>query len=513
MRFRLILPLLLSHLSGLVSGVPAQTPAALTPTSVLASDDLRSDLAALRDAFTRLHPGLYRYTTPRELAARFDSVDRYFSRDRTLGEAFVALTRLTATIECGHTYPNFYNQPDAIAAALFDGRNKVPFEFRWMGGRMVVTTDRTVGTVLPRGTEVVAIDGVRTDSILRALMPLARADGSNDGKRVAYLEVTAIDRYEAFDVLYPLVFAVHDTMFTLTVRRPGDSSRSTVRVASLTSAQRLATRRITERAETSDPVWQYDERDGVGVLTMPTWSLYDSKWDWRRWTDSLMAELVRRGVRDLVLDVRANEGGVDAGNAILAHLIDKPLSLPPYRHFVRYRAVPSDLRPILKTWDAAFFDWGVAAEGPATNGFYRLRKWDSDTSGAHVVMPTAPRFTGRVWVLVGPVNSSATFQFALAVQRTRLGTLVGSTTGGNLRGINGSAFFFVRLPRTGLEVDLPLVAAMPPGPERDAGVEPDIRTRLTVADVARGVDVDLSAVRSRIRLLDARLPEQRRTPR
>ena len=132
-------------------------------------------------------------------------------------------------------------------------------------------------------------------------------------------------------------------------------------------------------------------------------------------------------------------------------------------------------------------------------GFYRLRKWDEDTTGARIVTPRGPRFSGRVWVLVGPVNSSATFQFALAVRRTRVGTLVGSTTGGNRRGINGSAFFFVGLPRTGLEVDLPLVAAMAPTAEPDAGVEPDVATRVTVADVARAVDVELNAILSRIR--------------
>ena len=78
-------------------------------------------------------------------------------------------------------------------------------------------------------------------------------------------------------------------------------------------------------------------------------------------------------------------------------------------------------------------------------------------------------------------------------------TLVGRTTGGNLRGINGSAFFFVNLPRTGLEVDLPLVALMSSRPERDAGVEPDIRAESTAADIARGVDAELEAVLARIR--------------
>lgn len=104
-----------------------------------------------------------------------------------------------------------------------------------------------------------------------------------------------------------------------------------------------------------------------------------------------------------------------------------------------------------------------------------------------------------MWVLVGAANSSATFQFALAVKQSGMAALVGQTTGGNRRGINGSAFFFVRLPRTGLEVDLPLVAGMPRGTEPDAGVEPDIVVTPTPAQIAAGTDAELAEVLKRIR--------------
>ena len=154
---------------------------------------------------------------------------------------------------------------------------------------------------------------------------------------------------------------------------------------------------------------------------------------------------------------------------------------------------------MLKTWNREFFDWGGSAEGPDSTGFYHLRKWGDDTSGTRLVTPKGPRFNGRVWVIVGPENSSATFQFANAVKRARLATLVGRTTGGNLRITNGSAFFFVHLPRTGLEVDLPLVAMMSPYSAQDAGVEPDVRLTSTVEDIASGVDAELRAVLALIR--------------
>ncbi|MCS3810253.1 hypothetical protein FHY19_003321 [Xanthomonas arboricola] len=76
-----------------------------------------------------------------------------------------------------------------------------------------------------------------------------------------------------------------------------------------------------------------------------------------------------------------------------------------------------------------------------------------------VYATAAPAWTlamdsGRVFVLTSADNSSATFEFARQLQRNGLATLVGQPTGGNLRGINGGAFFFLHLPNSHIEVDL-----------------------------------------------------------
>jgi acetyl esterase/lipase len=105
-----------------------------------------------------------------------------------------------------------------------------------------------------------------------------------------------------------------------------------------------------------------------------------------------------------------------------------------------------------------------------------------------------------VWVLVGGVNSSATFEFASAVQRHRLGTLVGQPTGGNQRGITGGAFFFMRLPHSGIEVDVPLIGQFPvtQTPLPDAGLTPDVLVPTTAADIAADRDPELAEVLRRI---------------
>lgn len=475
-------------------GIEAQ---ALARSSVLHAEDLRADLAVLQRAYETLHPGLYRYQTSNQVRRLFAQADSFFAQDRTLGEAFLTLTRLTAAVRCGHSYPNFFNQPKPIAEALFAGKDKLPFQFRWLAKRMVVTAE-SGGTGLLRGTEILAIDGVETGKILSTLLPLARADGRNDAKRVAYLEVNGNERYHAFDVLYPLVFPPKGDAFSLQVRRPGHREREEVKVAAIDLVQRRRSGGEAKEPTADEPRWTRQEEGGVCVIRMPTWALYDSKWDYRAWTEELFQDLVQRHVPDLVLDLRENEGGLDAGNSFLAHLIDQPLRLPRYLRYVRYQRVPDDLNPVLDTWDRSFRDWGQAAAGPLRNGFYRLTKWD-DAGGDDLIQPLTPLYRGRVWVLVGAVNSSATFQFALAVKENRLGRLVGQPTGGNRRGINGGAFFFVRLPRTQIEVDLPLVARFPERPQPDAGVVPDILVSPSAAAVAEGRDVELDRVRLLIR--------------
>jgi len=170
--------------------------------------------------------------------------------------------------------------------------------------------------------------------------------------------------------------------------------------------------------------------------------------------------------------------------------------LPRFHQRVRYRRLDSALNGALDTWDDGFRDWKEAAVGPRADGFYDLVRVGAETD---ILRPRGRRFGRRVAVLVDASCSSATFQFAHAVRATGLARLVGETTGGNRRGINGGAYFFVRLPETGLEVDLPIIGYFPEGREPDAGVEPHDRIETSAADIASGFDRPLRAALSWIK--------------
>ncbi|HEX9951595.1 MAG TPA: S41 family peptidase, partial [Rubricoccaceae bacterium] len=457
------------------------------PATWISGAALRADAAVLRRAFEALHPGLYRYATPAETGARFDALAAVLTRGATLPDAYLALARMLATIRCGHTYPNFSNQNERVTEAVVTAGRRLPLYGRWTGGALVVTRD-LAGNGLPPGTEILAVDGVPADTLLAWLLPLARADGSLDATRVATLNVIGASRYESLDVYLPLLFILGETV-ALDLRDPLTGARRSVRVPTMTAAEREAVREADARTAGGTPGVGWTVRDlgaETALLTMPSWATFNSGWDWRAFVDSTFDALAARGTPRLVIDLRGNEGGESVGDAILARLADREIAVAAFERIVRYRTVPDDLRPVLDTWDRSFDDWGDATV-PRGDGTYRLTRYDD---GA-VVRPRGTRYAGRVAVIVGADNSSATSEFARTLRQAGLGVLVGQTTGGNQRGLNGGAFYFLRLPNSGIEVDLPLIAAVPPGgadAAPDAGLAPDVPAETGAADLARGVD-------------------------
>jgi hypothetical protein len=487
----------------------------------LVGDAALDDVRLLRRIYTTLHPGLLRYNTHEQIERGFDELETTLetksrsARGLTLGTTYLELSRFLATIRCGHTYANFFNQRKELAAGLLDHngeRKRVPFAFRWIGERMIVTENWSGDESLARGSEIASINGRSAAEILAGLMPIARADGGNDGKRRQILEVSGRDRWEAFDVFFPLVFPSGSEEMVLAVKPPGGGDAREVRVRAMSRSERTeAIEKARKSAETKPGVeaiacpydgWQYRTLDGnIAYLRMDGWALYNTEWKWAIYLNEVIDHAITTNAGDLIIDVRQNEGGLDCGDTLLARFIEKDLTLTAVERRVRYVKVPEDLNKYLDTWDNSFRDWGVRATDMG-DGTYRL-----DGGGQPVgktIAAKGARYAGRVWVLVGATNSSATFQFARLVKERGLGTLVGGTTGGNLRGINGGSFFFVRLPGTGIEVDLPLVAQSParaPGePEpMDAGLEPDVKVEDTAADVAAGRDAVLEMTLGMIR--------------
>lgn len=445
------------------------------------------DLAIMRAAMD-IHPGLYRYQGPRAAArgfADFEVAYRAAAQREDMAAAYLAISRYLTTLRCGHSYANFFNQNDPDVLALFAQKTRLPFWFRWVGKRMIVTRD-TDGHGLVPGSEIEQVNGQRAADLLAALMPVTRADGNNDGKRRALLSVQGQEDYETFDIFQGLIAPPGaDGLHRLTLRTP-DGRRQAPELPAIDLERRRAA--MTRAPETGDgPRWAWEERsDGVCLLTMPGWAMWNSTWDWRGWLEERLDTL--SGARGLVIDIRENEGGDDCGDPIIARLIDRPLAGWPFETRLRFTKMPPLLREHSSTWDKSFYELGEGAR-PLGNGEWGPR----EDVVQNAIAPSAKRITCPVAALIGPTNSSATFGFINAARASGKVRLFGETTGGNRRSINGGAFLFVKLPYSGIEFDLPLKGYVARTAQPDRGIDPDVQLPFNPAWIGLASDPVIEA--------------------
>lgn len=456
-------------------------------------EDLQADFVIFERLLKELHPGLYRYNTPAQLESNLSNLKAHWKQPRTTQEVFTSMSEFLATLKCGHSYTNFYNQTNSVKEVVYHNTPKLPFHFRWIDRKMVVTQDFSESEPMPAGTVVHNINGTSTSTILDKLLKIARADGSNDAKRVAYLEVGGGDPYPAFDVYFPLYFPSGQDGFALTVKIPDKLKPQSRFVKAITYRERESQGGGWKKpADPQAPWWEMRKLSpDIALLKMDSWAMFNTKWDWRTFLNTEVDKLIDAKVGHLIVDLRTNEGGNSCGDVLLSRLTDKPITLEPTQNFAKFDKVPADLRSYIDTWDESFYDW-TKRVASREGGMYRIRP--NLGEGVTTIKPTGRTYRGKVYVLVGPVNSSATFLFASLVKQTKLGTLVGQPTGGNQRGINGSGFFFAKLPKSGVEFDIPILAQNPVSPKPDAGINPDIFVRTTIEDIADGRDPEMDVV-------------------
>jgi C-terminal processing protease CtpA/Prc len=470
--------------------LPAAPPVAAQLIPAQATQDVR----ILKRALTELHPALTKYRTQTEIDAAFAQFESRGNAARTPTEMYLAATELAAAIRCGHTWTNVFNQQGAVKAALRETANKLPFTMKLVEGRWLVLA--STDAAIAKGDEVLAVNGVRATEMVSMMMPYLRADGSSDGKRLVQLNHDRAD-FSQMDILWPLLRGPQDGFYTVTrLRDGGDGKVAEVRVAATTLAARTEAL-AKQGVKPIDTSWKFRIEGNVATLTLPTFSFWNSKFDWKAFLENTFAELNAKSVPTLVIDIRANEGGDGAiGAALLSYLIAEPLKIRSVQAVTSYERVPYILAKHLDTWDYGFFDRTGKVEkltmGTAAGKYIVTARANAQREIAPV--EASRRYKGKVYMLVGPENSSATFQLALFAKQSGVITLVGQTTGGNQRGLNGGELTWVVLPNSGVSVDIPLLATTYEADTPDASVTPDVIITRRFGVQRAGRDEEMEAV-------------------
>lgn len=237
----------------------------------------------------------------------------------------------------------------------------------------------------------------------------------------------------------------------------------------------------------------------TAYLRLGDFAIWKWKNDYKKYLDSIFTNLRSSSAKNLIVDIRGNEGGDDdARTEVLSYLINKPFGCEnPVRRLFKFLSVPDTLLPYLKTWDKEFKKpKDVNDYIKTTDNYYE--KIDVSKSDCVVTYPKENVFDGEIFLLINSSNSSTTFIMSDIFQQTHTGKLIGETTGGTKKGINGGQFLFLNLPYSKLEIDIPLIWQAYEKPRPDEGITPDCEVKSNQKDIYYGIDSQLKFILDKI---------------
>ncbi|MEM9547819.1 MAG: S41 family peptidase [Bacteroidota bacterium] len=461
----------------------------------LSTDQMLKDFALVKRIILDVHPGTYRYRTKEEIENILDELQNTLKSERSIGAFYLTLSKLLAYIQCDHTFVSYYNQNSTIKTVIHRQKDKLPFTFKWVGDAMVVLKDASPEKI-KRGTVITKIDGVSVSKIKDSLMDYIRADGANNSSRMAQLEIKGYQfRYDGFDVFYPLLFPSSKSTFELEANYKGENFVLHVPKITRIERSKILKQRFTDHPVSREDLWDFAKlSDGVSYLKMGSSTFFNDSFEWKEYLKNVFKEIRKGKSKNIIIDIRENEGGLDAISEELVKYMLK--GSPQSSEFIsksRYLKFPESIKPFISSWgDPWYFDL-QDKEYTKDGDYYSFQESENLESHDHKI---SKKLKADIYLLVSPINTSAMFYLTKFFKEHQLGTLIGQETAGNLNGINGGQILFLELPNSGLTIDFPVIGSFSSTKMENKGISPDILVSASLRDIQNGKDIELETALS-----------------
>lgn len=466
------------------------------------SEQIEEDVAMLGRIIQYLHPAIYRYTDSVSLQADLMQLQSEMTAQPDLVSAYKAISKFAAKVKCSHTFTNPWNQGTNIKRAIFFQRDKLPITFTRLGERLFVDKNASENDHVRSGLEILSINGIAVDSILTTLSQYVTSDGNNYEKKLERLTLTGTEKYSLFDIFHPIVFG-SSSQFQLHLKDHQTEVTTTeiVTATSKTNRTKVLQERYDNLKTSLRDGWNFELlNDQVGKLTIKSFAVQRNEFDWKAIIDQAFEELNYKSIPNLIIDIRENEGGQgEVGEYILEHIISEPFVAPAMQSSVRYLTIPQEYQKHISTWDRFPYDFTKKIDGQQGDRYLLKQKF---SAGGKTYKPKKNGYKGEVFLITDASNSSATHLMAAFAKQIDSITLVGKETGGNQLGTNGGFIFFLRLPNTRIDVDIPVINMFVPpfsGEAIDGGIQPDFAIEKTWENLIVGRDAEVEKILSIIR--------------
>jgi hypothetical protein len=458
------------------------------PEKKYSAGQLKKDFTVFRNVLEELHPSLY-WFTPK------DSIDRYF--DQTYGRLKDSMTErqfrnhlnyMTNKFHCGHT-STYYSKK--YTKYLRKAKLPVfPFSMKvWKDTALVTATLLKQPGGIFRGAQITAINGIPMKTILDTMLQHTNLDGYAKTGQYQFLSNRG-----NFGSMYNNLFGLTDTLAfeyidPYGIRRIENlpvfiSKKDTVKRKDTVVKERPA------RFLDPEKSLQIDTTLSSAYMSLNSFNRSEGL---SRFFRKSFRMIRKEGIRNLIVDLRANGGG-DAGLSTLLtrYVIEKPFRVADSLYALKRSS--KNRRYIKHQW--AYWLFTTIVTHKKKDGKFHLGLYER-----HLFKPKKKlHFEGQVYILTGGNTFSAATLFAQKLKGQKNVTIIGEETGGGAYGNTAWMIPEVKLPNTGLRFRLPKFRLVmdPSKISEGRGVMPDIYSAPSVMDVRNGVDVKLTKVREMV---------------
>lgn len=292
---------------------------------------------------------------------------------------------------------------------------------------------QTDGKIIKKGTKILSINGKSVTSLLKELSEYGHGETANLRMHMS----TLLFRY--------WLCAVYDWKgeFELLIEWEGEQTLITITNPDDWKSEE----------DTQGDYWLDVLPNQIAYLKIGTFDV-DEDSDYYDFIEESFAEINKKNLTQLIIDVRGNTGGQsDAGAEIIQYLTDKSINQASS---------------------------AIEKLNEDNNGFFGYKGKPGEIVELDVIddeliepVDVSKRYQGETIVLIDEMTYSAGIVFATTIQDHKLATLIGQPTGGHANQTGNMTPFY--LPNTKLLVLVPsLYITRPSGDQSNSSVQPDV---------------------------------------